>query len=312
MDELANKALLGSVMLLCSGLPMCLYFYVLCSVYKTAHKYNTFILIFSHGVADMCVLIQILWLSLEIICGQLVPVPDRINNYILRVSFKTAQLNFILIALNRAHSILSPLTYTRIWTRKFSIGSVLFCWSCVIIVYFYIYIINSFTDIPMLLHSIDKLGFTQKYTTSQTPSQVDRYLYLGVILASMAVYTLALLKLFWEWLNHFKRSTNVLPVSKCEAGERIRLFFVCFLSSIPFAFVYFLAYNIPHSNTNTWSFMITILHSFVYSCNAYVLIGLSKLVRKNLPFLPAFARRSLGITSIRVQNSISVTKPTVP
>ncbi|KAI1718315.1 serpentine type 7TM GPCR chemoreceptor srx domain-containing protein [Ditylenchus destructor] len=193
-----HHALLGLLLFTLTVFNMTVYGFVLVSVKEISKKQSTFILLFSHGMADMGVMAQLVWISIEIITYSRVPVPWYLDNVLLKTFFKASNYHFIVIAINRAHCILFPMSYATIWKQKVFMAACILCWACGLteaLCYTYAVKVD---PRAFIIHNLERMTFSRlrwDVEGADFLNKAEMYYYLCIVILAIIIYLLVLIKL---------------------------------------------------------------------------------------------------------------------
>ncbi|KAI1705158.1 serpentine type 7TM GPCR chemoreceptor srx domain-containing protein [Ditylenchus destructor] len=283
-----NYLLLGIALFVFSAANLVIYGVVQIAVKRIATRHHTFILLFSHGIADIGFLTQMVWLSLEIIFQYRLLVPLKLDTFMLRLFGRSSNYHYLMIALNRAHSLLFPFSYTHFWNRRRSvIVSSLLCWALGTLHSIYVVYIFEVDDKARVIHMPSVLSFSLIDVTAkggEASTRLEKILQGIVAIPTILVYIIISFGLLWTRITKSSsvKSTSTSQPRKDPEG-RIRLFVICFLSTVPTAIVYVIGYVIPQTPPYG-SYAASVSYVIAYSASAHFLLSISSLVRKYLPF----------------------------
>lgn len=119
-----------AVCLVLSGsLLACFYAVVMVAIYRVSRQMSPFILFLSHGCADLGLLLLMpLMPYVEQLGGFHIFADPQLEFFLFQSCLIAAYLHIVLIAINRGHSMLAPLSYSRVWTRRACYQSAFIVW----------------------------------------------------------------------------------------------------------------------------------------------------------------------------------------
>lgn len=184
-------------------------------------------------------------------------------------------LHNLLIAVNRACSIVAPVYYQQVWTRRSIVASVVACWLMNFVLRGYVFV----EDIAVMKNSpLPTATWWSVYTSTQYATTYP----------SLALYTGVL-----AWVALVRRKSSVSP-----RRTLFNAFLYCFISFLPNC--YYLFFTPPKNQVFNF-FVIARL-----SINSVLLVPMSSLVRRKLPFRRIWSRgeKQVGVQVVKVASRV--------
>ncbi|KAI1696952.1 trypsin inhibitor like cysteine rich domain-containing protein [Ditylenchus destructor] len=234
---------LGLILFLCSFLPACFTTVILCSLFSLAKKRPMFVLLFNHGLAEISMLSMLIWLSVEIMADARFIPPFHTDSLIFRFVSKSEHYLALVMAINRAHSVILPLRYSDVWTKRTAIASSCCCWSfCFLLSAFVNYGLPA-TEEQFIIHSLPTFNYV-RLKPAPVQAAIENYTFLFVIILSLVIYVAVLIRLLYDhlWSKAHLQHLNNTRLAK-EMQDRVQIFVICLSSVLPYGITYAISYT---------------------------------------------------------------------
>ncbi|KAI1707269.1 hypothetical protein Ddc_14926 [Ditylenchus destructor] len=287
-DAAQTRTLVAIAMLLLTTLCTLFYILVIVAVWRLARRNSTFMLFFSHGISDILGLIQFIWLSIEVIVQYRVPISNNITTLLIRLSYFSMFFHVFAIAVNRGHSVFMPMYYECFWSQRITLFCVAFCWLLGLILDIYFVYLVGGSDRELYTHRIDTLSISSStmYKTSDDmfPHQMIVAFYKTIVFSCIFIYACVVARLLWEKYFSLPKEMDKTIVARLRKQQdtRLMLFLLCFVCFVPNVIKMFNpVIELPRPVNCYVSTLTTVARS---SISAFVLVGLSSSVRRNMPW----------------------------
>jgi hypothetical protein len=160
----------GSLLIFASTIAIVYYLFVLRAIFRVSKVYPTFLIFFSQGIGEVGLLLNLMWLGIDILIGPSIMFHhSKIYSIVQNLATRPTLYYYLLVALTRLCAVRFPTFFRLHATKRLTICACVFVWFVmwceVIILHILPYPVDAYINHNIELYAITSLNLTVYFST---------------------------------------------------------------------------------------------------------------------------------------------------